>query len=318
LLLAYALLAGAVPRLPAQDVGSGANANPPGDDASQSGKAPDGSDKKKPRPLATVDVVRANLEPSYIAYPISISGLDPLVFESDVVAHFVVTRPSWPIAFVLTPKIVVRMFREKSVPVKTPSYMPRISAYFWFQPDLTTIPTFYGSFTLSHHSNGQSGPFFDMNGDINHETGNFSTNYLELTAYATGFSGPWFGWSALALEVHPSFSENKELHGRYGQWRLHLATTLLANLPLKGEVSLQLSAILDSFMKTSKTAWVREFERFPISLRYTITIPGIDLGLYVGYYFGHDYYNIYFDRVIHTVQIGISGSVAPSLIADDN
>jgi hypothetical protein len=316
--LACALLASAASGLVAQDVGQAAHSNPAGEKATKSGETPDSSDKKQPRAPATVDVVRANLEPSYLAYPIGISGLDPLVFESDVVAHFMVTRPSWPIAFVLTPKIVVRMFREKSVPVKTPSYMPRISAYFWFQPQLTATPTFYGSVTLSHHSNGQSGPFFDMNGDINHETGSFSTNYLEFTAYATGFKGPWFGWTALSLEVHPSFSENNELNGRYGQWRLHFATTLLANLPLRGEVSLQLSAILDSFMKTSKSAWVRELERFPISLRYTITIPGIDLGIYVGYYFGHDYYNIYFDRVIHTVQIGIAGSLAPSLIAQDN
>jgi hypothetical protein len=156
-----------------------------------------------------------------------------------------------------------------------------------------------------------------MNGEVNHENGNFSTNYLEFAAYVTGLSGIWFGWSALSLEVHPSFSQNQELNGRYGQWRLHTATRLLANLPLKGEVSVQLSAILDTFMKTSQTAWVRELERFPISVRYTITIPGIDLGLYVGYYFGHDYYNIYFDRVINVLQIGIVGSVSPSLVPDD-
>jgi hypothetical protein len=36
--------------------------------------------------------------------------------------------------------------------------------------------------------------------------------------------------------------------------------------------------------------------------------------LYVGYYLGHDYYNIYFDRIIHTLQIGIAGNVMPQLI----
>jgi hypothetical protein len=258
--LACALLA--PDALRAQDVSGAGSASPQGQSPSKSSKPANGAGKKKRPRVATVDVVRANLEPSYLAYPVGISGLDPLVFESDVVAHFVVNRPSWPVAFVLTPKIVVRMFREKSVPVKTPSYMPRISVYFWFQRYLPDTPTVYGSVTLSHHSNGQSGPFFDTSGDINHETGSFSTNYLEFSAYVTGLSGIWFGWSALSLEVHPSFSQNQELNGRYGQWRLHLATRLLANLPLKGEVSVQLSAILDTFMKTSQSAWYASSNAF--------------------------------------------------------
>jgi hypothetical protein len=210
------------------------------------------------------------------------------------------------------------MFNQESAPVKTPSYMPRVTAYFWFQQYLTDKPTAYGSVMLSHHSNGQAGSFYNADGTVNYDTGSFSTNYFEFTAYGTGFTGQWFGWSALSLEWHPGFNENRELRGTYGRIRLHVATTLLANLPLKGEVNLRLSAILDKFSKYSKSPFVRELERFPISLRYTITIPGIDLGLYVGYYFGHDYYNIYYTKLIHTLQLGISGSVAPSLIVEQN
>jgi hypothetical protein len=287
----------------------------PAADPNGSSKGKDGSAQEhKDKPFATIDLVRANLEPAYIAYPFSISGLDPLIFESNVVAHFVVNRPSWPFAVVLSPKIVVRMFNENSSPVKSPSYMPRVTAYFWFQNELLPDkPTFYGSVMLSHHSNGQAGDFFDANGAINHDSGSFSTNYLEFSAYGTRFFGPWFGWSSLSLEWHPGFNEDPELKGRYGLVRAHFASTLLANLPLKGQLNLRLSAILDHFLKTSQQRWVRELERFPISLRYTITVPGIDLGLYLGYYFGHDYYNIYFDRVIHTLQLGISGGVTPSL-----
>jgi hypothetical protein len=269
---------------------------------------------KKGKPIATSDVVRANLEPAYIAYPFSLSGLDPLIFESNVVAHFFVNRPDWPFAIVLTPKILVRMFNEDSSPVKSPSYMPRVTAFVWFQQEVQDdAPTVYASVMLSHHSNGQSGKFLNDNGEINHDGGSFSTNYLEFTAYGTGFWRPWFAWSSLSLEWHPGFNEDPELKGRYGLTRLHFASTVLANLPLKGQVNLRVSAILSGFQKTSTTPWMREIERFPISLRYTITVPGIDLGLYLGYYLGHDYYNIYFDRVIHTIQIGISGGVTPSL-----
>src|ERR1700753_2273189 len=74
--------------------------------------------EQQPREVETVDIVRAALEPAYLAYPIALSGLDPLIFESNVVAHFMIHRPSWPFALVLSPKIVVRMFRGYSAPVK--------------------------------------------------------------------------------------------------------------------------------------------------------------------------------------------------------
>jgi hypothetical protein len=63
---------------------------------------------------------------------------------------------------------------------------------------------------------------------------------------------------------------------------------------------------------------MRGLERFPISLRDIIQPPHTDLGLYVAYYLGHDYYNIYFDRIVHSLQIGIAGSVTPMLSADDS
>jgi hypothetical protein len=302
----------------AQDNAATPNAASNENGSSAQNAAPNDRQKHgKKKPIATVDVVRANLEPAYIAYPFSISGLDPLIFESNVIAHFMVNRPSWPVALVLSPKIVVRMFNQYSSPVKSPSYMPRLTAYFWFDQEVPRDQaTFYGSVMLSHHSNGQAGNFFNADGSINHDNGSFSTNYFEFTAYGSGIWDRWFGWSSLSLEWHPGFNENAELKDRYGLVRAHFASTVIANLPLKGQINLRLSAILDRFQRASSKPFVREMERFPISLRYTMSIPGIDLGLYVGYYFGHDYYNIYFDRLIHTVQLGISGSVTPGLLQD--
>lgn len=263
----------------------------------------------------TGDIVRANLEPSYLVYPIGLSGLDPLYFEASIAPNFVVTEPSWPLAFVLTPKVVVRMFREFSRPVKTPSYMPRAGVFVWFDKELRgKEPALYTSLTFNHHSNGQTGPFFLKDGSINHEDGDFATNYLELALYATGFTQRYFAWSRLALEWHLNINQSPELRGRYGLRRLHLSSTLLNELPLHGTVSLELSAILDGFLHASDNSVVRALERFPISLRYAFIVPGIDLGFYVGYYFGHDYYNIWFDRLINVIQIGIAGSVSPSVL----
>lgn len=281
---------------------------------------PDSAKSETPKPITEIDtatVVRANLETSYLAYPFGIHGLPSLIFECSLAPHFFVHTPSWPFAFVLTPKVVLRMFNEDSSPVRSPSFMPRIAVFLWFQKKVQDKPTFYGSVTLSHHSNGQAGPFFNDDGTINHDDGSFSTNYFDFALFATGFRGKFLGWSSVSLQWHPGFNEDPELKGRYGLLRLNLATTLVADLPFHGQLNLRVSAILDDFMKVSKSPVLREFERFPFSLAYSMTVPGIDLGVYLGYYIGHDYYNIFFDHVIHTVQIGISGGFSPTLLQSE-
>jgi hypothetical protein len=272
--------------------------------------------KQSPGERPTSEIVRSNLELSYLVYPIGLSGLDKLYFEAEVAPNFIVTRPSWPFAFVLTPKIVLRMFREFSEPVKTPSYMPRAGFFVWFDQTLHgKEPVLYTSLTFNHNSNGQSGPFFLPDGSINHDDGSFSTDYLELSLYATAFTQRYLAWTRLALEWHVDITQTPELRGRYGLRRLHLSSTLLNELPLHGSVSIELSAILDDFLHASDNSVVRALERFPFEVHYAFMLPGIDLGFYVGYYFGHDYYNIWFDRLINVIQIGISGAVNPNVLS---
>lgn len=263
----------------------------------------------------TANVVRRNFEASYIAHPIGLSGLPPLFLEADIAPHFVVTQRGWPLAFVLTPKILVRMFRERSTPVLTPSYMPRISIYAWLTQRLRRDETsVYASLTLSHHSNGQKGATRLDDGTNDHERGDFSTNYLELAVYETRLSRALFAWNTLAFEWHLDFNRSAGLEGRYGLLRLKLATTVLKTYaPLDGALTAQLGVILDELQEASGSALPRGLERFPLAVQYTVKVPGIDLGVYLGYYLGHDYYNIWFDRVIHTLQVGIAGSVGPVL-----
>jgi hypothetical protein len=284
------------------------------------GAAAGQAEQKQPpitQEIATADIVRANLETSYLAHPFSIRGLPSLIFECSLTPHFFVNQKSWPLAIVLTPKVVLRMFNEESTPVRSPSFMPRIAAYFWFQQTVRGTPTFYGSVTLSHHSNGQAGPFFNEDGSINHEDGSFSTNYFEFTVYATGFTKQVLGWSSLGLQWHPGFNEDPELRGRYGLLRLNFASTLVADLPFHGQVNLRISAILDDFQTSSENEFVQALERFPLSVSYSMTVPGIDLGVYAGYYVGHDYYNIFFDELIHVIQLGISGGFSPTLLKSE-
>jgi hypothetical protein len=262
------------------------------------------------RPLVG-DVVRANLEPSYVAYAAGV-GVEPLIFEANIAPHFSVLPRSWRTALFLTPKIVLRMFAEESAPVKTPSYMPRVTFVGWLQERLDG-PTFYASLVLSHHSNGQSGPFFDASGAINHEDGSFGTNYFELAFTGVGRSSAFFGWNTLSLEWHPKLGQTEELSGRYGLWRLHAATMVASRLAWEGKLYLRVSAILDDFQPSSSRLSVGAAERFPVELRYSARLPIIDLGVFAGLYWGHDYYNIWFDRMVAMVLVGISGDLAPRL-----
>jgi hypothetical protein len=263
------------------------------------------------------DVVQANFEPSYVAYPFVLGGVEPLLVEANIAPHFTVHAKRWLFAIVLTPKILVRMFLDESSPVRTPSYMPRLSAYFWLDDTLPRHPAFYASVSLNHHSNGQDGPFFLPDGAINHQDGSFSTNYLELSLYSTLGRGNVFAWSSLSFEWHLDINQEPELEGRYGLYRLHLSSAVLSGLELEGGLSLRLTAIVDDILYQSDEPALKVLEHFPFSARYTMTIPGIQLGLYAAYFIGHDYYNIWFDRVANVLEVGISGNVGPTLMRDD-
>src|SRR3954464_13107647 len=164
--------------------------------------------------LTLGDIVRANLERSYVVFPIGITGLEPLIFEADLVPNFSVLPRSWHVALFLTPKIVVRMFATKSAPVSTPSYMPRLTTFFWFKKSANG-PTAYFSAAFLHHSNGQSGAFYKEDGSHNHETGSFGTNYFEFAAYPNFWRNSSFAWSSILLEWHPRVLENAEQRSTY-------------------------------------------------------------------------------------------------------
>jgi hypothetical protein len=257
------------------------------------------------------DVVRANLEPSYVAYGHGY-GLDPLIFEANVAPHFSLFPRGWQAALFLTPKILLRMFAEESQPVWTPSYMPRLTLVAWLTERLEG-PTFYGSLTLSHHSNGQAGPFFNPDGSVNHEDGDFSTNYLEPSLAMVMHEGRFFGWNAVALEWHPGFNQNDELEGRYGFWRVHYAATLVTRLFWEGKIQLRVSAIVDDVQRPSNAPSVGALRRFPVQVRYIGRIPGLEVGIFAAGYAGQDYYNIWFDRMVAMGLIGFSGDFSTTL-----
>lgn len=113
------------------------------------------------------------------------------ILSADISPHFNIGGERLPVVFQLTPRYMVRIFRnnekfnDTSLPVRTPSYLP--GATFYFPVSKKTTGSDYNwyrdfnymSVAFFHHSNGQDGPEFLDDGTINLQNGNFSTNFFE-------------------------------------------------------------------------------------------------------------------------------------------
>jgi hypothetical protein len=77
-------------------------------------------------------------------------------------------RPSYAFSLSATPAVVLRMYREVSSPVRTPSYMPRVTFQMLWAPGVQrarehrsgTVNLLEMHWMVGHHSNGQDGCFY--------------------------------------------------------------------------------------------------------------------------------------------------------------
>lgn len=258
-------------------------------------------------------IAQVNQGNSYITFPTDIGNIEPLWFEGNVIPNFYIrVSKNSRLMGVLTPQIIIRMYQEKSYPVRTPSYMPQITVYYLLnsKTEINSLSLFG---KVAHHSNGQEGDFYLENGDINLKSGNFSTNYYELgiikTNYNTRFSAAQF--FKTSIEVHPESWSADELAGNYSTVRWHnifsifkLPTKDNQNTKKKAAISLKGEATwmfgdLNNWDKTSLNR---------INLSLTIYYhPKVleDIGFFTQLYHGMDYYNIYYNHQLDMIRFGI-------------
>lgn len=249
---------------------------------------------------------------SYITFPTDIGNIEPLWFEGNVIPNFYIRQNKTSrLMGVLTPQIIVRMFREESFPVRTPSYIPQITVYYDFK-EKRDWPNYSIYGRIAHHSNGQDGDFFLENGEINLKTGNFSTNYLELGFITTNINTRFkaYQFFKTSFEIHPDAFIQDELKGIYSQYRWHTAFSIF-KLSQKENQSLPKKP---AFSIKGETTW--KFgnynslvslspERLNLSLTFYYHPKFLeDIGLFVQYYHGSDYYNMYFDHRLDVLRFG--------------
>ena len=275
-----------------------------------------------PRPLTSSEydaLVRGEQEPTYASIPFLMFGLPrqpsnngdlPILYEATIAPPLVVAAGRRPFLIAITPKVVVRQYYSGSYPVPPPSFMPRISVYWWgwpYAPRTRIDSAVYGFLRLGHHSNGQEDSFYVGGAppEFNYESGDFFTNYIEAGILRRSFHGRASASQQLSVEWHPAGWMAKAMRPIYGRYRAHLETHV--QLPPKSfrrvqGVHVGLGYIGGSMLPERRSVG----DRVTLLLRVFSDIGRVgDFQPFVSYYAGQDYYNIRFDRNISVVQLGL-------------
>ena len=257
-------------------------------------------------------IALVNQSDSYVTLPFDIGNLEPLIFEANISPSFIIRqRKDSRLMGVLTAQIIIRMYNEESLPVRTPSYMPQITAYYLLNDKKAANKhTIFGK--VAHHSNGQSGDFYDENGDINLISGNFATNFMEIgyifNSHNSRFNAEKF--FKTSFEIHPQSWMFEEMHGMYSGFRWH-NTFSAFKIPVgnsdtkkRAQISLKVETMI---MLDDINGWdTFESNRFNGSLTFYYHPKFLEeIGFFVQYYHGMDYYNIYFIHQIDVLRFGI-------------
>lgn len=259
--------------------------------------------------LATI--VKVNQGNSYVTFPMDIGNIEKLWFEGNVIPNFNIRKSKDArLMGVITPQIIIRMYQEESFPVRTPSYIPQITIFY-----LLNSKTVFNSLSLygklAHHSNGQDGAFYLDDGSINLKTGNFTTNYFEFginkTNYSNIFNATQF--FNVSIEAHPTSWTDSNLKDIYSKYYLHTKFSIF-KLPLLSQFGIKkakFSFKSEASFLFGNTVFINDILS-KTNLNFTFFYhPKFleDIGFFVQFYHGMDYYNIYFNHKINIIRFGI-------------
>lgn len=277
---------------------------------SLAGIAQEGIDLAPKIKLTTISQV--NQGNSYVTFPTDIGTIEPLVFEGNIIPNFYLRKSkNSRLIGVLTPQIIIRMYQEVSVPVRTPSYMPQLTAYYLLSSKMGAN-SLSGFARYAHHSNGQDGNFYLDNGTLNLKSGNFATNYFELGVIKTNYNKRYKAvqFFSTSFQLHPKGLTADEMEKMYSLYRWNTVFSIFklpkeagikdknAQISLKGKITYMFGDYNQ----------LQAFSAERLNLTFTFYYhPRFleDIGLFVQYYYGADYYNIYFDHQINVLRFGL-------------
>lgn len=283
-----------------------------------------GMDVPKPeendRGNAFRDYIATNHKRSYITVLEGFGNVNPLYFEARITPYYLIRlKDQYRWAIELNPAGIIRMQRETSFPIRTPSFMPGITYYHNLKQKISRNKKVVPFLSLVHHSNGQNGDYYNEDGSINTTSGNFSTNYFELGAFMTNLNSD----HAKQREFYKSyveyhFAKDPHLKGKYGFFRVNFEFQTIHQLSNYAgkEGKERQSAKKHRIRQTAHAGWIfgemggagPANLKKRLNFKYTFSYhPRIaeDMSVFVQFYHGQDYYNIYFDQTISVLRFGL-------------
>ncbi len=261
-------------------------------------------------------IALVNQTDSYVTFPTDIGNIAQLMFEANISPSFIIReRKDSRLMAMLTSQIIIRMYNEESYPVRTPSYIPQISFYYVMgNKQSKTHNTLFGR--VAHHSNGQDGNFYTENIHINLIFGNFAANFFEIglikTSHTSSLNAVKFFKSS--IEVHPKSWMLEELQGQYSGLRWHNTFSAFKLPFLKSDedgnptfsLKIDTSIMLDNYNDLNTF----DLDRLNASLTFYYHPKFLeDIGFFVQFYHGMDYYNIYFQEKLDVIRFGIMAEI---------
>jgi len=263
-------------------------------------------------------------EQSYITAMGGLGNIAPLLFEGAIIPYYMIhlNQTRWGID--LSPKIVIRMNQERSSPIRTPSYMPKVTFYYNtsnLHKGTVTAPLF-AFISWGHHSNGQSDSFYMPDStSINTKSGDFSTNMIEIGGLVTRTHqmsnyNPLF--YKLSFEYH--YSQCKDLAGKFGNFRINSEVNSILYSDISSGASPLLKKYLRSVSTQLKMQWIMgdmintsvyDWKRLTTSVRISVHPVALDeITFFAQYYNGQDYYNINFEKTLYVLRFGITADLS--------
>lgn len=252
---------------------------------------------------------------SYITVTEGFGNMDTrLLFEANIApTYFIRFGKNSKLGMSISPHVLIRMTREKSFPILTPSYMPNVMLYWRFRSPLSYLtekdglkkiisPRHITFLTLkfNHHSNGQSGSFFvPGTTDINFEDGNFSTNFMELALNTANFNRDantkFVVHAKAGFERHFDFDREASMKYLYYWQSVNGELRFTINKFMSGAFLFKHMTGIGTFKpQQSYDAWLS----FRLG-NYS------DFSLFARYYHGPDYYNLRYVNNISQITFGL-------------
>ena len=276
------------------------------------------------RNLSFLEAINASHETSYITILGGVGNIEPLMFEASIVPYYMLRlnqNTRW--ALEISTKIIIRMYNERSYPIRTPSYMPRATLYMNVGRLDSKMKKQFFFVSWCHHSNGQSGLFADsITHQINTYDGDFSTNFIEAGPFFSRVPGnKGFVSDYLKLSVAYNYKQSEQIKGLYGIFRINHEVQSIITLPkslrklgvetstLHGRKHSSLRLTVKNSLILGDMAEANTWDILNrISTSWTLAFrPALlaDVTFFTQYYYGQDYYNIWFARNLSVFRIGI-------------